>query len=76
MDLSTPLNATKSFLIAHLEKRDVEGALSILAENIAWVGTGESETVQGKESVRRLISEEITQTPLGYHVEFLLAPKA
>lgn len=71
MDLSTPLNATKRFLITHLEKRDIEGALSILAENIAWVGTGESETVQGKESVRRLISEEIAQTPLGYHVEFL-----
>lgn len=71
MDLSTPLNAITNYLISHLEKRDLERTLSILSENIAWIGTGESETVHGKESVKRLIAEDIAQTPLGYRVEIL-----
>ncbi|MEG1192020.1 MAG: PAS domain-containing protein [Clostridia bacterium] len=67
----SPIAVTQHFIRAHMEARDLAGALSCLTDAIAWFGTGAFEVVRGKDEARRFLAEEIAAFPAGYTVDFV-----
>ncbi|MEG1868886.1 MAG: GGDEF domain-containing protein [Clostridiales bacterium] len=70
MICKSPMEITQYFIRTHMEKRNLEDALSCLTDTIMWFGTGEFETVHGKEEAKRNLIEEITAFPVGYTIDF------
>ncbi|MEG1997143.1 MAG: hypothetical protein RR051_01730, partial [Clostridiales bacterium] len=70
MNCHSPLAITQHFIRTHLEKRNLEDALSCLTDTVEWFGTGAFEVVQGKKAARLFLAGEISALPAGYTVAF------
>ncbi|MEG2453034.1 MAG: diguanylate cyclase [Clostridium sp.] len=68
---NSPLAITQLFIRSHIEERNLEGALSCLADMIVWFGIGDFELIHGKKEACRYLTEEIDAFPNGYKIDFL-----
>ncbi|WP_343209524.1 PAS domain-containing protein [Anaerolentibacter hominis] len=64
------VKAVHTFYDAYLVKRDAEGALSCLTENIQWIGTGKSELFCTRAQVELALHTEIAQSPEPYRIDY------
>ncbi|MEG1882579.1 MAG: PAS domain-containing protein [Clostridia bacterium] len=58
-----------NFLVQYLEKRSVEGTLSCLTEDVSWIGTGRSEYVIGKKTLRNILEADILAVPTPFRYQ-------
>ena len=57
------------FFDAYLIRRDLEGTLSLLADNVISLGTGAQEVALHKEELRALMQSEFQMLPNGFRYE-------
>lgn len=69
--ISSAFQALEQFLDFYLMQRDVEGALSMVAEDVYSVGTGGQELACCKEELRALMLEEVEKIPDSISFRFL-----
>lgn len=55
--------AVRSFCGTWFERRDAEGTLAFLSEEVRFVGTGENEFAQGKEEMAAYLRQDIREIP-------------
>ena len=67
---ATPQMAVEEYFRKRFAERDLNGALCCLTDDIEWFGTGAFEKVCGIQEAARSMSEDISQSPAGYAVEF------
>lgn len=60
----------RSFFNAYLVLRDMEGTLACLTEDVQWIGTGESEIVNGIGQAEQALRTEFALSPEPYRIEY------
>lgn len=55
--------SVRAFFDAYLLRRDLQGTLIWLTEDVQWVGIGKEELAKGREEVERILKAEFAQAP-------------
>ncbi|MDO4273605.1 MAG: PAS domain-containing protein [Eubacteriales bacterium] len=58
--------AVLGFFNAYMVRRDLEGTLSYLTQDVQWVGTGKQELAASGKEVKHILEEEFSVDPQGY----------
>lgn len=65
------LELTQAFCTAYLARRDLEGALALVSEELVFIGTADFERIYGREAFRAYLRQEVQERPEPFVLEFL-----
>lgn len=69
MEYLSPKEAIETLIDKYCGKRDIEGVLASVTEDIEWLGSAEGAIVSGKKELENLLEKEFKNFPEALHVE-------
>lgn len=63
-------DTVRRFFDAYLVKRDTEGTLACVTDDVHWIGTGKQERSYGREQARQALFSEFAQAPEPCRIEY------